>query len=82
MSDALAFLPGPKIRPDRAWRAAGPNQGLMQRDDIRAALTPRPPRASSPDLRQAEYELLQAGFRPALQPPRPGKRAGLDAARL
>lgn len=61
--DALAYAAGQTGNTLIAVNAAAhPNQGRMNRPEVRQALEPVPAKGKFTHLRQVEYELCQAGF--------------------
>jgi hypothetical protein len=63
VADALAFAAGQNAGAlVTTCAAARPNQGRMTRPDVRSTLVPSPPKGKWKALRQAEYELIQAGI--------------------
>jgi hypothetical protein len=60
--DALAFAAGQTGGALAAINAAAyPNKGRMRRDEVRKTLKPVPAKSKFTQLRQVEYELIQAG---------------------
>jgi hypothetical protein len=78
--DVLAFAAGQTGGALVAVNAAAhPSRGRMKREDVRRSLNPVPARGKFTQVRQAEYELLQAGIE---IPPAPvSAEKGLPAAR-
>ncbi len=63
VTDALAYAAGQITGALVAVNAAAqPNKGRMKRAEIRRGLTPPPAKGKFTALRQAEYELIQAGM--------------------
>jgi hypothetical protein len=63
VADALAFAAGQTAGALIAINAAAhPNHGRMKRDDVRQTLQPVPGKGKFTQLRQVEYELIQAGI--------------------
>jgi len=72
--DALAYAAGQTGGALLAVNAAArPNQGRMRRSKVRAFLSPPPPKGKYYALRQAEYELEQAGMAVPHTPDAPEK---------
>jgi hypothetical protein len=62
VADALAFAAGQSGRALVAVNAAAhPNRGRMKREEVRRSLSPAPHKGKFTQLRQVDYELLQAG---------------------
>ncbi|MBE0697493.1 MAG: hypothetical protein IH586_11275, partial [Anaerolineaceae bacterium] len=63
LADVLAFAAGQTGGALAAVNAAArPNLGRMKRDDVRRSLKPLPGKGKFTQLRQVEYELIQAGI--------------------
>lgn len=74
VADALAFAAGQTAGALIAVNAAAhPNHGRMKRAEVRQSLIPPPPKGKYTALRQAEYELAQAGLRVPETPDAPEK---------
>lgn len=72
--DILAYAAGQTGKALVAVNAAAhPNNGRMARAEVRSTLTPPPARGKFTALRQAEYELIQAGMPVPETPDAPGK---------
>jgi len=74
VADALAYAAGQMTGALAAVNAASqPNRGRMARDEVRRKLKPAPPKGKFLHLRQAEYELIQAGIEVTETPNSPEK---------
>lgn len=72
--DVLAFAAGQRSGTLVAVNASSrPNQGRMKRAEVRKTLNPAPGRGKFTALRQAEYEIIQAGLEIAETPDSPEK---------